>query len=359
VISDDFAFFGFDDKSWDRLVSLFLGENGAERPRGVLVVVVDAERRPVASFHTSSGSLDPATLPSLSDLESVCEATSVGACIVIRERAIADIEQYLAEPLDPGQDFATRVMRFAHVLRELGNGNWLRIWPNPLPDLLLAAAPAAKPAVDFLLPDGHSVVLAVFDAGELWTGAVLRRRAGRFDVLAGPAAMSQWAGPLGGAWRRDQRVLTRAVERELGPIHIGLSMELHTARTLFAGKQAGDWAMAYASRGLIVHPFPAYAAAGLGIDVLSGVAQYAAQALEHMEPEELATIAQGFWRGLTDGKGIEGLLGFSPVRALSGAWERSRSAPPGPPTGAPAPTNGDEPDSPVVSAANEDPEPLT
>jgi len=358
VISEDFAFFGFDDRSWDRLVSLFLEESDAERQRGVLVVVVDANRRPIASFHTAAGSLDPSTLPSLVDLRAVCDASAARACIVVRERAIAHIEGYLAEPLDPSQDFATRVMRFAHVLRELGNGNWLRIWPNPLPDLLLTAAPAAKPAIDFLLPDGHSVVLGVFDAGELWTGAVLRRRAGSFDVFAGPGAISQWAGPLGGAWRRDQRVLTRAIERELGPIHIGLFMELPTARTLLAGKQAGEWAMAYASRALIIHPFPAYAAAGLGIDVLSGVAQYALHAVEQMEPEELVTMAQGFWHGLTDGKGLEGLLGFSPTRALSGALGKAFSEEP--PAQEPHdPADGAVQGPPEASARGSSPERLT
>jgi len=328
MISEDFAFFGFDEVSWDRLVSLFLGERATGRPRGVLVVLVDGDRVPIASFHTLAGSVDPATLPSLSDLEAVCAATAAGACIVTRERAIADLERYLAEPLDPTQDFATRVMRFAHVVRELGNGNWLRIWPNPVPDLLLAAAPATKSALDYLLPDGRSAVLGVFDEGELWTGAVLRRRAGSVDVFAGPGAIAQWAGPLGGAWRRDQRVLTRAVERELGSVHIGLFLELATARALFAGERAGDWAIAYASRALIVQPLPAYAAAGLGIDVLSGVTQYAMQALEQMEPEELVAIAQGFWRGLTDGRGVEGLLGFSPVRALVGAVQKARSEEP-------------------------------
>jgi len=325
VISEDFAFFGFDDASWDRLVSLFLGENGGDEPRGVLVVVVDTERTPVASFHTATGSLDPAALPSLSNLESLCAATEAGACIIMRERAMADIEGYLAEPLDPDQDFATRVMRFAHVLRELGNGNWVRVWPNPLPDLLLSAAPAAKPALDFFLPDGHSVVLGVFEEGALWTGAVLRRSSGNFDVFAGPEAISEWAGPLGGAWRRDHRVLTRVIERELGPIHIGLFMELGTARTLFTGRQAGEWAMAYATRELMVQPLPGYAAAGLGVDVLGGAAQYALQALDQMDPEEIITIVQGFWRGLTDGKGLEGLLGFSPAQAISGAFERVRS----------------------------------
>lgn len=327
MISEDFAFFGFDAASWDRLVSLFLGEDG-ERPRGVLVIVIDANRIPVASFHTARGSVDPGTLPSADTLEALCRATDASACIVIRQRAIADIEAYLAEPLDPDQDFVARVMRFAHVLRELGNGNWASVWPNPLPDLLLSAAPAARPVLDFLLPDGHNVVLGVFEAGGLWTGAVLRRSAGTVDVLAGPTAISDWAGPLGGDWRRDHRVLTAAVERELGPIHVGLFTNRTTAQNLLRGRRAGDWARAYLTRELLVHPLPAFAAAGLGLDVLGGAAQYALQALEQMEAEELVGIAQGFWRGLTDGKGLEGLLGFSPVQAISEAVNRALSEPP-------------------------------
>jgi hypothetical protein len=327
VISEDFAFFGFDATSWDRLVSLFLGEDG-ERPRGVLVLVIDANRIPVASFHTAQGSIDPGTLPSVDTLEALCAATNAGACIVMRQRAIADIEAYLAAPLDPGQDFVARVMRFAHVLRELGNGNWVSVWPNPLPDVLLSAAPAAKPVLDFLLPDGHNVVLGVFEDGELWTGAVLRRSAGTVDVFAGPTAISDWAGPLGGDWRRDHRVLTAAIERELGPIHVGLFMDRATAQRLLRGRQAGDWSRAYLTRELMVHPLPAFAAAGLGLDVLGGAAQFALQALEQMEAEELLSIAQGFWRGLTDGKGLQGLLGFSPIQAISEAVNRARSEAP-------------------------------
>ena len=326
MISEDFAFYGFDDAYWNRLVSLFLGEDSHDAG-GVLIVVVDADRRAAACFHTARGSLDPATLPPLNDLRALCEATSAGACILMRERAMAELGGYLAEPLDPDQDFVARVMRFVHVLRELGNGTWIRVWPNPLPDLLLAAAPAAKPAIDFLVPNGMSVVLGVFEDGALWTGAVLRRNAGSFDVFAGPGAISQWAGPLGGAWRRDQRVLTRAIERELGPIHVGIFMERSQAKALLSGRHAGDWAMAYATRALIVHPLPAYAAAGLGLDVLGGATQLAFHALERLEPEELVGIAQGFWRGLTDGKGLEGLLGFSPFAAISGALSNAARRP--------------------------------
>ena len=71
MISEDFAFFGFDETSWARLVCLFLGDGDEEGSRGVLVVVVDGERKPVASFHTATGSLDPATLPSLADLSAL------------------------------------------------------------------------------------------------------------------------------------------------------------------------------------------------------------------------------------------------------------------------------------------------
>ena len=299
MISEDFAFFGFDDTSWNRLVDLFLGDESSSS-RGVLVVVVGADDVCVAAFHTVRGSLDPTKLPQLTDLEQLCVAAEAGACIVMRERAMTELEHYLAESLDAEEDCARRVMRFARVLRELGNGNWLRVWPNPLPGALLGAAPATKPAIDFLLPDGTGVALGVFDEGKLWTGGVLRRRGGQFDVFAGPDAMSDWAGPLGGAWRRDHRVLTQAIERELGPLHVGLFMELPTARQLISDRRGGDWALAYATRDLIVHPLPTFLVAGLGLDLLGGVAQFAMQALKQMDREEMVSFAARFWSGFTE-----------------------------------------------------------
>jgi hypothetical protein len=299
VISEDFAFFGFDETSWDRLVSLLLGGN---EPHGVLVVVVNRAAVPVACFHTERGSMDPSLLPPPGDLEALCEVAQARACIVMRDRAMGEVESYLAEPLDEGQDFVSRVMRFVHVLRQLGNGNWLRVWPNPLPHVLLAAVPAAKPATDLLLPDGHSVVLAVFERGELWTAAVVRRSAGNVDVFAGPRAISEWAGPLGGDWQRDHRVLADAIEAELGPIHLGLFMERPTAERLIRDRQSGEWARAFATRDLIVHPLPGFVAAGLGLDVVRGAAQLAMQVLEGIEPDEIASIAQRFWKGFTEGK---------------------------------------------------------
>lgn len=325
MISEDFAFFGFDEGSWERLVSLVVGE---DHRQGVLVLVVNRAAVPVAAFHTARGSIDPAGLPGPADLEALCEAADARACIVMRERAMGDVRAYLAAPLDPSQDFATRVLRFVHVMRELGNGHWVRVWPNPFPDILLAAAPAAKSATDLFLPDGHSVVLGIFDDGDLWTGAVVRRNAGSVDALVGPGAVSRWAGPLGGAWERDHRVLTRAIEQELGPVHLGLFMRRETAERLFTGRQAGDWALCFAARELIVHPLPASAAAGLGVDVVRGATQLAVQVFEGLDPEELGAIAQGFWRGFTDGKGLEGLLGFSPADALSSVLTKVRSEPP-------------------------------
>ena len=319
MIDDDFAFFGFDEISWDRLVALLLGERvGAPKDRrGVLIIVADERGHPAATFHTVQGKIDPRALPPTTDLGALCSATEAGACIVLRERAMAGFADYLAEPLDGDEDFAARVMRFVRVVHELGNGNLLRVWPNPLLDLFLPAAPAAAPAADVLLPEDHAVVLGVFERGELWTGAVLRRRGKRFDTLAGPSAMIDWTGPLGGDWRRDLRLIVRGVARELGVVHAGLFMELPTARSIFIERQAGGWALAYAMRNLLVHPLPAFARAALGVNAVLGTVQYAFQAIEEMDPDEVARIAVGFWQGLTDGRGVEGLLGFSPREALA------------------------------------------
>jgi len=329
VISEDFAFFGFDETSWNRLVSLGSGDSD---PSGVLVVVVNRVGVPVASFHTARGMLDPRSLPAPGDLPGLCAATEAKACIVMRDRAMGDVADYLAEPLDPDQDYVTRVMRFAHVLRELGNGNWLRVWPNPFPDFLLAAAPAAKSATELLLPDGHSVVLGIFDQGELWTGAVLRRNAGHFEAFAGPVAMAEWAGPLGGAWERDHRVVAEAVRREFGDIHLGLFMQRTTAERLFGAGPSGEWARAFATREIVVHPLPAFAAAGLGFDVLRGAAQLAMQLVEGIDPEEMGSIAKGFWRGFTDGRGLEGLLDILPSPGKKSNDSEPEDLEPGPNT---------------------------
>ena len=299
MISEGFAFFGFDETSWDRLVSLLVGDN---EPHGVLVMVVNRAAVPVACFHTERGSIDPSLLPPPGGLETLCQVAEARACIIMRERAMGDVESYLADPLDPNQDFVSRVMRFVHVLRELGNGNWLQVWPNPLPNLLLAAVPAAKSVTDLLLPDGRNAVFGVFEEGSLFTAAVLRRNAGSVDVLAGPNAISEWTGPLGGDWQRDHRVVVDAISRELGPIQLGMFMERATAERLLRDRQGGDWALAFAARELLIHPLPPFVAAGLGFDVVRGAAQLAIQVFEGIEPDEVASIAQRFWKGFTEKK---------------------------------------------------------
>jgi len=311
MISDEFAFFGFTNDSWDRLVSLLLGKAGdpAARSKGVLVVVLAPGAEPVAAYHTSEGAIDPASLPPLDTLESFSQAMAVGACVVTRQRAARQATRFLAEPLDPEEDFVSRVMRFVRVLQELGTGDLLGVWPNPLPEVVLSAA---RPAGELLLPDEHAVVFGVFEAGELHTGAVLRKQDGLFDLLAGPTAISEWTGPLGGDWRRDHRVVIRAVEREVGPVHAGVFMDQPTAEALFLRREPGSWALAYAGRDLILHPFPPFAAAALGLNGVAGLATTFFQAIEDMDPDEVARIATGFWHGLTDGRGLAGLVGIPP-----------------------------------------------
>ncbi|MGB5809735.1 MAG: hypothetical protein WBG86_04340, partial [Polyangiales bacterium] len=62
---------------------------------------------------------------------------------------------------------------------------------------------------------------------------------------------------------------------------------------------------------------------------VAGLALYAFQAIEEMDPDEVARIAAGFWHGLTDGKGLTGLLGFSPGEVISTAWKERVTQRPG------------------------------
>ena len=318
MISEDLAFFGYDATTWRRLISLFWGAAGDTEPRlrGVMVVLVDDDIKPTGCFHTIVGEIPVETLGPLDNLDELCRRQQARACCLVRDQIAPEVVDYLRPSLDPDRDYVSQVMRLMRLLHRMRNGGLVRMWPNPLAILPLPPAPTAQAALDVLLPCDQCVVLAVFDEGGLWTGGVLRRGK-ELDLLAGPTAMLDWTGPLGGDWRRDHRLLLDAVEREVAPVQIGMFMSLSAARRVFAERQGGAWALAFAARELILNPMPPYAAAGLGLDGLAGAAQMATMVFEQFDAAELRRVAEGFWRGFTDGQGLAGLLGFSPTEVIS------------------------------------------
>ena len=324
MTSEDLSVFGFDPESWNRLRALLLGD--AEDPDAALALIVlfvDADGAPLAALHSSEGAFAPEPWAA-SDLARLCESKQARACFVMDAPPPAELDALVSKPHGAEDGHERAAMRLLRLLDHGARGALRRMWPSSFANFKMPGGAAAQLALDVLLPPDHCLLLGVFEDGEIWTGMALHRGA-QLDVLAGPAALRKWSGQLGGDWRRDQRVVLRAVERELGSVHLAGFMARPTAERLFRKPARGSWSLAYATKELIVQPVPAYAATALAFDGLAGAAQGVWSLFEGMDKDELSGIVQGFWRGLTDNQGFKGLLDLLPERQVA---PNSEPAPP-------------------------------
>lgn len=198
----------------------------------------------------------------------------------------------------------------------------------------MPTATVVERTLDAICPRGHSIVLGLFDAGELWTSAALRRGlSGGFDWVVGPDEIRRDMGLLAGDWRRDYRHLARAVERKVGKVALGVYGETSTFRTLEVDPTPGAWARAVAIRDIILSPVPAALAIPLGID--AGRAAVSTLATMAERAEGLAVISPfiGVVRGALHqvatvagalARDKDGSLEFDPLEILRRLLARER-----------------------------------
>ncbi len=348
MISADLKFEGFDSRSWTNLVSLFspgLGERLGSPPaasddpelrrgarargrRGNLVVVIDADERVLKAFHSSRGRVTDLDYGSLLDLAQVCEDYAARRCLVLREGVMEEIGERLAMRLSRGDDYVTQWLGLARILREMQEAGLLRVWPRPLANVPIPSPGTVRRALDVVLPDDHSAVVMLWERGQCWTAAALRRRSGSIDYVAGPDLVSRWTGPLGGDWRRDQRVVVDAVSRHVAPVHLGVFGEASTIEGLLAKADPGAWAAAVAVRDVIVHPTPPYVAVALGADAVRGVASRTARMLGGIDALSAFTpIATLIRARVVEVASVTQTLGFNPLRALAALRRREEEEP--------------------------------
>lgn len=280
----------------------------------MLVVTVNDEGKALGAFHTGSGRVS--NIGSVDDLEQLCTAHGARRCIVLDEHALSEIGERAALRVQPEDDYLGQwitIMRAARELRTAGRiklfPDSLGAWPLPNPQLLTMAA-------NLLLPNDHCAVLTIFENHKVWTAAALRRRHDVIDVLAGPDEIAQWVGPLGGDFRRDQRVICSAVERHFAPVHLGIFTEASTLERLFESHAPGRWARAVAARDIVVYPTPGWLSLVLGAEGLWGLAASSTHLLAGLDPDETRDYLQGVIRGFTDGQELPDLLSWEPVRLL-------------------------------------------
>ena len=324
MIDPALRFEGFDARSWTNLISLFAPEvsGTADDARGALLIVIDDRDRVLLALHTRHGRIEGLEWEGPSALPKLAERYGARRCVALREGVIEEIGERVARRVDRGEDYVAQWLLVMRTVRELSEAGLLHSWPRPLANVPIPSTAMVRRALDTVLPEDRAMVLVVWNGTSPWTGLALRRGKGGIDQVAGPDLIARWAGPLGGDWRRDYRVISDAVADAIAPVHLGIFTELDTLRALLRSADPGAWARAVAVRDVIVHPTPPYVAVALGADAVRAVARGSARwlggidALSALAP--LATYVRG---RVSEVASVTATLGFDPLKVLS-IWLR-------------------------------------
>ena len=92
----------------------------------------------------------------------------------------------------------------------------IELWPRALARRANPFARHGAGTFDSVCPGARSLLVGLFEAGELWTSVALRRTERGLDLVLGPDEVRADMGLLAGDWRRDCRHLARAVEDRAG-----------------------------------------------------------------------------------------------------------------------------------------------
>ena len=348
MIASDLRIEGFDARSWTNLISLFAPavvqriqrepqesdapeiepESDAaepeERPRGTLVIVISAERRVRKAFHTQRGRVRGIETVAEDALPELAARYGARQAIVIREGAIEEISERVAQRLERGDDYVAQWLVVMRTLREVIDAGIVQVHPRPFAALPIPTAGMVRRALDTVLPEDRALVMVLWSGHTPWTGVVLRRRRGEIDLVAGPDLIARWSGPLGGDWRRDHRFVSEGITRAVAPVHLGIYGEIGSVRRLLRTAEPGAWARAIALREVIVSPTPPYVAVAIGADATRAVAKRAASRLGGIDTlAQLAPLASYVRGRISEIASVTQTLGFDPLKVLATLLARS------------------------------------
>jgi len=332
VLSADVRFEGFTTTDWTRVLSLFRPrrlsseQRDPTRPRGG-VVAVHARGTLVKLVHTEAGRLrlDDAQRAFPCPAEALAHAHHASWCAILEAGTLESIMDRFAERTRRGDDVAAQAITIAQIAREEALAGRIEIWPGRLRGVPIPSPAMVRGSLDSVCPPGRTMVLGLFEEGELWTSIALRRGLAGFNLVLGPDEVRSDMGLLAGDWRRDYRHLSRVIEDRCGPLAFGCYAEVATLRKLEVDPTAGAWARAAALRDLILSPLPAALAIPLGID--AGWAAWSAlrTVAERLDPVGVVGPAMAALRGLAGSRlkgeapgdrAVEDVLGFHPLELL-------------------------------------------
>jgi len=319
-------FEGFTQSDWSRVLALFRPraaggkERDPERPRGG-IIAVHSEGRLRKLLHTQVGRLrldDVAPVWPISPQE-LARRHHASWAVSMEAGALENVMERFGARVTRSDDFTAQALLFLSLIREEMLAQRIHLDPARLSGIPIPSKGVVAGTLDALCPRGNSMLIGLFDAGELWTCVALRRgSSGAFDWIVGPDEIRRDMGLLASDWRRDYRHLARAIERKVGKLSLGVFAEMATVRALEVDPSPGAWARAVAIRDVILSPVPVALAIPLGIDAgragisaLIGVAERA--------------------QGLAGGSSLGGMLrsAMTQIASIAGVSATSGEAPDG------------------------------
>jgi hypothetical protein len=281
VLAADVRFEGFTTDDWRRVLSLFTPRRASgeprdpSRPKGGVVAVHDGGAL-IKLVHTHVGRLRLDDLRAVFPVsaEEVAHRHHASWALVLERGALEAIMEGFGARARRGDDLTAQLLLLATLAREELSRGRVELWPGRLRGVPIPSPHMVARSLDAVCPRGRSMVVGLFEDGELFTCLVLRRGPAGFDLVLGPDELRADLGLLSGDWGRDYRHLERAVTDRAGPLAFGCYADAATLRRLAVDDEAGAWTRAVALREVILHPLPAPLAIPLGID--AGLAALAA-----------------------------------------------------------------------------------
>jgi len=332
VLSADVRFEGFTATDWTRVLSLFRPRRRAdeardpERPVGG-IVAVHTEGRLWKLVHTGVGRLrlDEARRDWPLSAEELTRRHHASWGMVLEAGTLETIMDRFGARARRGDDLTTQAVTVVQLAREELVAGRIDLWPRRLRGVPIPSPGMVRASFDSVCPVGKTMLVGLFEAGELWTSVALHRDASGFNLILGPDEVRSDMGLLSADWRRDHRHLARAVEERAGPLALGCYAEAATIRKLEVDPTPGAWARAAAVRDVILSPLPPPMAIPLGIDAGRAALTALRSVAERMDPIGVVTPSlQALRRAALGDRDVVSMFGFHPLELLRKLLSRER-----------------------------------
>ncbi|MFO0618564.1 MAG: hypothetical protein U0414_38585 [Polyangiaceae bacterium] len=312
MLTGDVRFEGFTATDWSRVLGLFAPQKASgeardpDRPRGAIFAIVEraaegAPERLRKLVHTRAGRvrLDDVAADWPLKPEELARRNHASLAIVIERGTLEAIMERFGAKVRRSDDLTAQSLLFVSLVQEHMIAGRIRYWPERLHGMPVPSPAVVNGTLDAICPGGTTLLLGLFDHGELWTSIALRRHAsGGFDWILGPDDVRRDMGLLAGDFRRDYRHLARTVERRTGKLSLGCFAEASTFRRLEVDPSPGAWAKAVAVRDVILSPVPPALAIPLGLDAGRAALSAVKTVLDRVDAWKYVNPAFGLVRDL-------------------------------------------------------------